>query len=662
MRRLGVATLVALGLAAVTAQPVLAASAVTPQPAPSGLEVELVAVATFPDSENGAPPRLNAMATLGERLFVVEERDGLIYELIAEQDPAQARRVELFFDVGAAIELATPRSLDRSNAFHGGLRSLAFHPDFAQNGRLYVSAMETRPTNPGDHRYLSDVADPVEADSVLLEFTVDAQSGSVNPFSYREVFRVGMPFYDHPIKQIAFDPFAAPGSSEWGVLYVAHGDGSVQSAVTGGGQNNDALGKVLRIDPLEAGAVPYSVPADNPFVAVDWMLDEVWSYGHRNPHNLSFARGRAGVSVLIAAEPGRDNVEEINLVRRGGDYGWPQREGTFVHLESGGVVTGVAPLPSNEATFGFTYPAAQYGHDAEVGSFFNGVSVAGGYTVANGSDLSGHYFFADFPRTGTLFHASLDDLEGATTELTADDPSNDDPGDLTQASIGVASILLDHDRDPVTPPLSRASLFDVFDDEPTHETARADVRFGQGPGGELYITSKRNNTVYLVTNSVAPDSPNPEPPTPIVPDPTVPEPIAVGPLREARSIAEVVHANDYLPSDARVLRLYQAVFDREPDLGGAKFWIEQVRGGASLASIAAFFGTSDEFGQTYGDVDDGGYLTIAYGNVFDRQPDAGGFEYWLERMRTDLDRVGVLLWFSDSPEFIEAHSYLPAAA
>ena len=331
--------------------------------------IELRHLVDLPDTSTGTRARIISMATTGRRLFVVEQSDGRIYEIV---DRHTRPRAELWFDVGAAIETATDRRLDRSNPFHGGLRSLAFHPRFAGNGRFYVSAMESRPTGPEGHTYLSDVADPVAADGVVLEFRAPIGGGPVDPTTYREVFRVGMSVYDHPIKQIAFDPNAAdPAHPDHGLLYVAHGDGSEWSATAGGGLGDDALGKILRIDPTPSGsgplASPFTVPASNPFVGPgDGMLDAVYSLGHRNPHSLAFARQGTG-TLLISAEAGRDNVEEVNLITAGANYGWSDREGTFVHLPGGGVGTGIAPLPIDEWRRALTYPAAQYRHRARPG-------------------------------------------------------------------------------------------------------------------------------------------------------------------------------------------------------------------------------------------------------------------------------------------------------
>ena len=661
-------------LATTPASPASAAAVVPDAVSDLGVDVVLTPVATVPDSSFGAAPRLNAMAVNGDRLFVVEERDGHVYELTGPNpslgDESFTRSTSLYLDVGAAMAAAgTP--LDTSSVFHGGLRSIAFHPDFASNGLLYASAMALRPADPSLHRYLSDADTPIAADSVLLEFTADPGTGIVDPASLREVFRVGMPVYDHPIKQIAFDHGLDEDDPGYGLLYIGHGDGSVQSAIAGGGQNDDALGKVLRIDPRESGDDPYAVPIDNPFVGDPTMLDEVYSLGHRNPHSLAFVSAPTG-RALVVAEPGRDNVEEINVITPGADYGWPQREGTFVHLAGGGVQTGIDPLPVDEASNGFVFPAAQYGHAGDPGTFFNGTSVVGGFAIDNGSELDGHYFFADFPVTGDLYHSPTDALFDAITVLDDDDPTRDEPDELSQAPIGLADVFVDHDGNADTPPLARDSLRDVFDDAATYETTRADVRFGHGPDGELYITSKRNNTIYLVVNSLGdPDDQDPDPdPDPDPDDPDdEPDPGVDDEEREPTTIAEatsvddLVHATDYTPDDARILRLYRAFFDREPELAGARFWLEEARAGRTIDDIAQFFAISSEFQATYGAVDDAEFLLIVYANVLDRGFDQEGYDWWLDQMTTGgMARERVVLLFANSPEFIGLYPYLPNPA
>lgn len=417
-------------------------------------------------------------------MFVGEESDGRIYEITG----GQAR---LWFDVAQAILAATGRHLDvRTNA-HAGLRSVAFHPDFASNGKFYTSLMEERPSSTTGHHYLSDVVNPIAADSVLVEWTADPLTMAVRPGSYREVFRVGIPVYDHPIKQIMFRPESRRGDADYGLLYVAHGDGSFQSVTVGGGMANDARGKILRIDPLQQGAAPYGVPASNPFVPYGGMIPEAYSIGHRNPHHLAFARDGS----LWVTEDGRDNVDEVNQIHPGWNYGWPAREGSYVHLAGGKLAQGISALPANDEAFSYAYPSMSYLHQGHDGDSFTGQALGGGYLVENGSPLSGRFFVIEFVYTGSVFFGEMAALQAAVTRGA--------PTDLRQAPMWRTRIDFDHDGLPSTPPTALGSMGEVS--KLANEYAgysRVDMRFGQGPRGELYLMSKVNQWIYLVTNSL----------------------------------------------------------------------------------------------------------------------------------------------------------------
>jgi hypothetical protein len=487
---------------------------------PSGLAMVVEKVAKVPLSSTFKQPNMNTMAYTGDRIFVGTEGDvanqSSIYELV--DDGSGGKAFELFFDIGPAVFEATGRDLSNDNPKHGGLRSLAFHPEFDDPtsdgyGKFYTSMMEERPTDLTGHTYLSNPASPINADGVLVEWTYDFTTDSVDAASYREVFRVGMPVFDHAIRQIGFDPNAGPGDESYGLIYVGHGDGSVQSAAQGGGQNNDALGKILRVNPLQDGDNSYSVPDTNPFVGDPNMLDEAFAIGFRNPAHLGFAVDENGVSRLIVTSIGRDNFDEVNIVDAGENYGWGDREGPLVHINlGGGINNGVTALPADDAQNGYTYPVTFIGHDGDVGDGFVGRALTGGYVIQNGSgDLEDQFIFAEFATTGRVFHADFSDMVNANTKLDPNDPNNDSPEDLTWVTPSEMMILFDHDNDDSTPAIIKDSLKDIFDDNPDFEVSmskgitRADVRFGQGPDGELYVMNKHDGWVYLIENTVMPD-------------------------------------------------------------------------------------------------------------------------------------------------------------
>jgi glucose/arabinose dehydrogenase len=478
---------------------------------PSGKSLILRKYVQLPLGENGRQPRMNAMATTGNRTFIVTDgsfdNEGLIFELVRDEDGNV--RAELFMDVGAAFFGSTGLKIDNSSPLNG-LRSVAFHPEFATNGKFYTSITSERPDDPSQHYYLSDTDTPVNVESVLVEWSVNVETGQFDPNSFREVFRVGMRNSEHSIRGITFNPFAQPGDEDYGLLYIGHGDGSEQSAISGDGQAGDALGKVLRVDPLATANKPFTSPESNPYFGLPWMIDEAYAIGFRNPHNLTFARDANGTVHLIVTEIGRDNIEEINIVRAGGNYGWADREGVFVHERERFEVNGnISLLPADEATRGLIYPVSMLGHEGTSGQTFVGQALAGGHVIQNGSpQLDDQFIFAEFGTDGRAYHIDFSDALLQTTTLDAADPNRDQPSDLTWLTPQELTILFDHDSDASTTPLVRASIRDVLDDEPEFEQVpsagkiRADIRFGQGVDGELYVMNKRNGWVYLVTNTV----------------------------------------------------------------------------------------------------------------------------------------------------------------
>jgi len=454
-----------------------------PVPTFSGVTLDLVPIAMRPD------PLLFSLSPAHDRRLYVSSNVGRIYtvEPFADRtDEAGLADTTLWFDIRDQV------AMNRDSPGHGGLRAFAFHPEFETNGKFYISSMIDRPDDPSTVNYLgtTQTGDGINADSALIEFTYDHGANEVMPNSARELFRIQIPVYDHPLKQIRFNPFAEQGDEDYGLLYINHGDAAIQSANLGGGQNLDeGLGKMFRIDPLENGDQPYSIPESNPFAnATDGTLPEIYASGFRNPHNLSFALDADGNTRLLVADIGRSQVEEVNIIEAGGNYGWSTREGPFVHLQddNGRFRGGIEALPEDEANNNFVYPASMFGHGPELES--QNLAIAGSHVIANGSELTGQYVFGDFGSSGLIFHTSFDDLLAATTTLDPNDPTRDEPSELTYAVPSRAMLALeDQTFETMTELLARG---------------RSDLRFGQGHLGELYITSKQNGTVYLVENSL----------------------------------------------------------------------------------------------------------------------------------------------------------------
>jgi hypothetical protein len=454
----------------------------------------------FPNNSNGSRPRLNSLsyAPGSTDLFVINAgeygdatSEGLIYRVSAngtiENGGAPLVDVSDFFTL--------PRGSNWHNE-QGGVRSLSFHPEFDQigmpgYGKAFTTQSVSRASATPGVAYLGPMNPTLQnngngaarVDGSVVEWTATfGTSGEVTGFtSPREVYRVATPSAQHPIKEASFNPLAVPGDEDYGLLYVLHPDGGAFSMGTGLNPV-DALGKVVRVNPLADGVNPYSVPSTNPFVGVgEEMLDEVFAYGFRDQHTIAFAPGAnvGDAPLIFVTDIGADRVDEIDVVAKGGNYGWNNREGT-INYPSGATPTG---------TDSTIYPVAQYGH-AEPNSH----AIAGGY-VLNAGIHGGQFIFDDFTNNNSLpMVLSVSDALTAVTDGTAGLEN------IAPAEIKTVAIQFDHDNNPETPSIAKTSFLDIVNDDPNFDgSGRTDLRFGMGPDGTLFLLNKRNGYIYTAT-------------------------------------------------------------------------------------------------------------------------------------------------------------------
>src|SRR3989337_1057096 len=257
-----------------------------------------------------------------------------------------------------------------------GLLSIAFHPEFAENGRFFVNY--TSPKG-GLH-------------PVVSEFQVSKTPDIADKKSERVSLTVGQPFTNHNGGQIAFGPD--------GYLYIGMGDGGSANDPHGHGQNlSTLLGAMLRIDVDKKDG--YGIPSDNPFKAQPNARPEIWAYGLRNPWRFSFD---PLTGILYAGDVGQDNREEIDIIERGRNYGWNIMEG-FICTPG---------VNSKCDKTGLTLPIVDYGRD-------DGVSVIGG-VVYRGHEipgLCGSYLYGDWG-SGKLWALRRDGHEVAENKMLLD--------------------------------------------------------------------------------------------------------------------------------------------------------------------------------------------------------------------------------------------------
>ncbi|GIV88692.1 MAG: glucose dehydrogenase [Chloroflexus sp.] len=320
------------------------------------------------------PTHLTNAGDGSRRLFVVEQ-EGQIWVIYDGQ-----RLSEPFLDLRAQVG---------SRGNEQGLLSIAFHPQFANNGRFFVNYTDRN------------------GDTVVAEYRVSTDPNRADPASGRELLRIAQPAANHNGGLLLFGPD--------GYLYIGTGDGGGAGDPLDAGQRLDTLlGKLLRID-VDNGQ-PYTIPADNPFLNRNGALPEIWAYGLRNPWRFTFD---AVDNILFIADVGQNAWEEVNAVpanAAGLNYGWRLMEGEQCYR------------PATCDPSGLVMPVAVYPHDSAIG----GCSVTGGevYRGIRQPALIGVYFYADFctgnlwalwRNTGEWRHALVARLNLQTTSFGLDE-------------------------------------------------------------------------------------------------------------------------------------------------------------------------------------------------------------------------------------------------
>lgn len=300
----------------------------TTEPPPELLGVELE-----PVTEIHRPLAIAAPAG-DDRLFVAQ-REGIV----AVVGPTGEIAAEPFLDITDRVW---------ANGIEQGLLGLAFHPEFADNGRFYV--------------YYTDGND----DTRLVEFTAGDDRTTTDPTTARELLFIDQPTNRHNAGMLQFGPD--------GYLYVAVGDGG-----DGGGnaQNLDnVFGSILRID-VDDGE-PYAIPDDNPF-ASGGGAGEIWAYGFRNPWRFSIDPESGLIFIGDVGQESWEEIDVLSLDAAGSNLGWAYMEGN--HCFSSPECTETESVP----------PVIEYPHS-------EGCSVTGGHVYRGSAipELHGVYFYADW--------------------------------------------------------------------------------------------------------------------------------------------------------------------------------------------------------------------------------------------------------------------------
>ena len=380
----------ALGLFVICTVPGFAADGVDTSPLP------LKTVRAFPNIKPRRPVAITNAADGTNRLFLVSEFGQLL--VIPNDQNVTDDSIKTFLDIEYKVDYQEKENEE-------GLLGLAFHPKFKQNGELFI--------------YYT-IKDPPHT-SIISRFKVDKNNpNTCDPKSEEVILTIKQPFWNHNGGNLLFGPD--------GYLYIGLGDGGSANDPMGNGQKMDTvLGKILRIDidHKEAGK-NYAIPKDNPFVGKGDAKPEIYALGVRNIWGMSFD---PVTKLFWAADVGQNLWEEINIIEKGGNYGWSIRESFHRFDKSEPKVTtktgpGRTPDLQNKKDASdrkdLIDPIWEYHHDTD------GKSITGGavYRGKRLPDLVGHYVYADYV-TGKIWGLKYDEK---AKKVTANRPIAGPPG------------------------------------------------------------------------------------------------------------------------------------------------------------------------------------------------------------------------------------------
>jgi len=432
------------------------------------ITVKFAEFATIPDFGT-APARIMTMLyESGTRRYFASDMNGKLYSISTD-----GKTVTPYLDLTAADWKVSVQAQGTER----GLQSFAFHPQFNQTGargfgKFYTYTDTSNMTVPGDFK-------PAIAarthDIIVLEWTAKTPTAATyDGGAPRELIRIEEPYANHNGGHLTFNPLATPASSDYGLLYMGLADGGSGGDPNGHAQNlGIALGKILRLDPLGNNSTngKYGIPASNPFAndGKPETLGEIYAYGVRNPQRLFWDPKNGN---MFMSDIGQDTVEEISPVTAGANLGWNIWEGNYKYLS--GRPTGVeASNPRSDPKI--TYPIVEYG---QIDPLFQSNSAAIGGLVYRSSkipQLTNLVIFGDNP-SGEIFYVNADNLPQGGQDSIRRILLNDNGESKTFLQI-IKEKNMAQGKMPAT---------------------RADLRFAEGPDGQIFLTNKRDGTIRVL--------------------------------------------------------------------------------------------------------------------------------------------------------------------
>ncbi len=358
----------------------------------SNLRIELENYVKIPRTKNHANRK--GIATLRvhplkHEDLLVSDQMGIIY-YVHEKQPSEFLNIrETFEDF-----IVEP-------GIGSGLGSFTIHPDYLNNGLFYTTHTESYKEKSAINTVPYPDSVGVGLQWVLTEWEMESVKSRIFKGSKREVFRLNTPTTAHGIQDINFAPNLQKGHHDYGMLYLGIGDGGSNNLKRPELADNQKslLGSIIRIDPLGRNSMNknYGIPQDNPFVdnQDSEVHQEIWAYGFRNPHRMCWD---TDADIMIVADIGEANIEEVNIVKKGKHYGWSVLEGNYAINTKIDLKT---VFDSNEILSSkYEFPFGKYDH-------LDGRAISGGYVYKGPLDnLKNKYIFGDIV-TARLFYMNI---------------------------------------------------------------------------------------------------------------------------------------------------------------------------------------------------------------------------------------------------------------
>ena len=462
-----------------------------------GLMVEVRDLVRLPDTHGLRPAdqdvapaawaRVSYVRDLPDARRFANDSRGFLYLIDRNNQPS------VYANVGAAFPFAV------YNRNESGFIGFDFHPEFAKNGLFYTVHGERAMGNPATPNFIPSgfTRADVTYHNVITEWHATNPAATTFEGTRRELLRVAhvVANFVHPFGHLEFNPTARPGAPDYGLLYTS---GSDLGFSNGGGPNasnpsqtqrlDTVIGAILRLDPRSPsvtggmkGLGDYTIPAINKFASDGdpRTLGEIYAYGLRNAHRLSWDLTDG---TMFASDIGMNNIEEINIIHEGHNYGWMKREGLFENgvTRPGGNLGQLYPLApevlDGRMKDGFTYPVAMYDHT-------EGQAVTDGFAYhGRVPALRGKFIFGDIVR-GRIFAADLAAMKKADDGI----PQTVAPVEEVQLYVRDAS----GNRTYVT-------FRELVEAMNGASVTRADLHISRTRDGELLLTSRQDGMIRML--------------------------------------------------------------------------------------------------------------------------------------------------------------------